>query len=300
MWFKNIQIYRIDDWKITSAELDELLSKRPLQNCLNMEIQSQGWVPPGIEETRLVYARGQQMLIALGTEKKLLPASVVNQLAKVRALEMEAQQGYPPGRKQMKEIKEAALYELLPRAFAIRQTNHAWIDPTEGWLVIDSASTAKADDFVEMLLKTIPTLAIKRTHTVLTPASAMTRWLAGDDLPHVFSIDSDSVFRSREDKKVSISYHRHPLDSDEITRHVRAGKEVTKLALVWRNRIAFILDENLQIKRLTLLDIEKEPAESAEEQFDSNFFLMTEELKQLLPDLIDALGGESSDQLSSL
>jgi recombination associated protein RdgC len=292
MWFKNLQIYRINDWKITPAELEELLSKRTLQACLSMEMQSSGWVSPGMEETHLVYARGQQMLIALGTEKKLLPASVINQLAKVRAQEMEAQQGYAPGRKQMKEIKEAALYELLPRAFVVRQKSHAWIDPTDGWMIIDSANIAKADTFAETLLKTIPTLALKRLNTTLAPASAMTRWLAGDELPAVFAIDSDSVFRSREDKKVSISYNRQPLDSDEITRHVKAGKEVTRLAMVWKDRISFVLDENLQIKRLTLLDIEKEPAESAEEQFDSNFFLMTQELKELLPDLIHALGGE--------
>lgn len=292
MWFKNLQIYRISDWKITPAELEELLAKRTLQACLSMEMQSQGWVPPGLEETHLVYARGQQMLIALGTEKKLLPASVVNQLAKVRAQEMEAQQGYAPGRKQVKEIKEAALYELLPRAFVVRQKSHAWIDPADGWMIIDSANIAKADTYAETLLKTIPTLALKRINTTLAPTSAMTRWLAGDELPAVFAIDSDSVFRSREDKKVSISYNRQPLDSDEITRHVRAGKEVTRLAMVWKDRISFVLDENLQIKRLTLLDIEKEPAESAEEQFDSNFFLMTQELKELLPDLIHALGGE--------
>lgn len=292
MWFKNLQIYRITDWKLMPEELEELLARRTLQACLSMEMQSLGWIPPGMEENRLVYARGQQMLIALGSEKKLLPASVVNQRAKERAVEMEAQQGYPVGRKQMKEIKEAALYELLPRAFVVRQKSHAWIDPVDGWIIIDSSNIAKADTFAETLLKTIPTLLLKRIKTNLTPASAMTRWLSGDELPHAFTIDSDSVFRSREDKKVSVSYQRHPLDSDEITKHVRAGKEVTKQAMVWENNLSFVLDENLQIKRLTLLDIEKEPAESAEEQFDSNFFLMTEQLKQLLPDLIEALGGE--------
>lgn len=292
MWFKNLQIYRITDWKLTHEELEELLARRILQACLSMEMQSQGWIPPGMEEERLVYARGQQMLIALGAERKLLPASVVNQRAKARAEEMEVQQGYPVGRKQMKEIKEAALYELLPRAFVIRQKSHAWIDPVDGWFIIDSANVAKADTFAETFLKTIPTIALKRIKTTITPTSAMTRWLSGDELSAAFAIDSDSVFRSREDKKVSVSYQRQPLDSDEITRHVRAGKEVTKLAMVWENNLAFMLDENLQIKRLTLLDIEKEPAESAEEQFDSNFFLMTEQLKQLLPDLIDALGGE--------
>jgi len=291
MWFKNLQIYRFTDWKITHTELDELLSRRTLQACLNTEIQSFGWVPPGNEEAKLVYARGQQMLIALGTEKKLLPASVVNQLAKTRAQEMEVRQGYAPGRKQMKEIKETAYYELLSRAFIIRQKSHAWIDPVDGWFIVEGSNIAKADKFTETFLKSFPSITLQRISTTLTPASAMTRWLSGDDLPAAFSIDSDSVFRSREDKKISVSYTRQPLDPQEIAKHVKTGKEVTKLAMVWEDKISFILDENLQLKRITLLDVTEEPAESAEEQFDGNFFLMTEELKQLLPDLIDALGG---------
>jgi len=56
-----------------------------------------------------------------------------------------------------------------------------------------------------------------------------------------------------------------------------------------------ILDSNLQLKWSVLLDIDREPAETAEEQFDSSFFLMTEELRQLLPELMEALGGTASE-----
>jgi DNA recombination-dependent growth factor C len=48
------------------------------------------------------------MLLTLATEKKLLPSSVINQVAKARAAEQEEQQGFRPGRKQMKELKEQA------------------------------------------------------------------------------------------------------------------------------------------------------------------------------------------------
>ncbi|HNO76150.1 recombination-associated protein RdgC [Nitrosomonas mobilis] len=293
MWFKNLQIYRVNGWQITSAELEALLSKRTLQTCTSMEIQSIGWVPPGIEETSLVYARGDQLLIALGIEKKLLPASVVNQLANVRKQEMEARQGYAPGRKQLKDIKEAAYYELLSRAFAVRQKIHVWIDPVDGWFVIDNANIAKADTLTEAFLKSASAITLRRVDTTMAPTSAMTGWLSGDVLPQVFSIDADSVFRSRNDKKVSISYHQQPLDEQDITRHVRDGKEVTRLALTWQDKISFMLDENLLIKRLTLQDIEKEPVDSAQDRFDSDFHLMTAELKLLLPDLLDALGGET-------
>ena len=294
MWFKNLQIYHLADWAMAPDELEERLAKHTLQACLSLETQSHGWVPPGIREDDLVYAHGQQMLIALGTEKKLLPASVVSQLTKVRAQEMEVFQGYAPGRKQMKEVREAAYNELLSRAFAIRQKGHAWIDLADGWFIVEGASTPRADALTEAFVK-ITGAGLKRARTAVAPVSAMTGWLSGNDIPAIFSIDSDSIFRSRDDKKVSVSYAQQPPDPQEIARHVGTGKEVIKLAMTWKNEISFTLDENLQLKRLTLLDMDREPAESAEEQFVSDFFLMTGELRQLLPDLIDALGGAARE-----
>lgn len=291
MWFKNLQIYHLADGATTTAvELEEHLTRQTLRGCLGLDAQSSGWVSPGIEEISLVYSYGQQMLIALGIEKKLLPASVVNQQAKVRAQEMELRQGYAPGRKQMKEIKETVYRELLSRAFAVRQRNHAWIDPVNGWFVVEGANMTRADTLVEAFIKSTG-IGLKRIKTSVAPVSSMTTWLSGEDPPSIFSVDNDSIFRSREDKKVSVSYVQQSPDPQEIIRHVQTGKEVIRLAMTWRDKISFILDENLQLKRLTLLDIDREPAETAAEQFDSDFFLMTSELRQLLPELIDALGG---------
>lgn len=294
MWFRNLLIYRFADGVITPTELEACLAKQILQGCLGLEPQSRGWVPPGNTETDLVYSYGQQILIALGTEKKLLPASVVNQLAKVRAQEMELRQGYAPGRKQMKEIKDVVYRELLSRAFAVRQRSHAWVDLVDGWFIVEGSSAAKADVLIEAFIKSTG-IGLKRIRTNMAPVSAMTAWLSGDDPPVIFSVDSDSIFRSREDKKVSVSYIRQSPDPQEITRHVRTGKEVIRLAMTWRDKISFVLDENLQLKRLTLLDIDQESAETAEEQFDSDFFLMTSELRQLLPDLIETLGGMTTE-----
>ncbi len=290
MWFKNLQIYHLTDGVASAAELEEQLARQTLQGCLGLDAQSKGWVPPGMEETSLVYSYGQQMLIALGIEKKLLPTSVINQQAKVRVQEMELHQGYAPGRKQMKEIKEIVYRELLSRAFAIRQRNHAWIDPVGGWFVVEGANATKVDTLVETFIKSTGT-GLQRVKTSATPISSMTAWLSGNDPPAIFSIDDNSIFRSREDKKVSVSYVRQSPDPQEITRHVQTGKEVIKLAMTWRDKISFVLDENMQLKRLTLLDVDREPAETAAEQFDSDFFLMTSELRQLLPELVDALGG---------
>ncbi|MDR1934336.1 MAG: recombination-associated protein RdgC, partial [Candidatus Accumulibacter sp.] len=71
---------------------------------------------------------------------------------------------------------------------------------------------------------------------------------------------------------------------------------VTRLGMTWGDRISFVLDDKLQLKRLAFLDILKEStdgqAENEEERFDLDFALMTGELARLLDDLLAALGGE--------
>jgi recombination associated protein RdgC len=106
---------------------EEKLAKLTMQPCGNMDRDALSWVlPRGDDRLHLL---NQQVLITLGREAKLLPSSVVNQFAEEKAAEIEEQQGFMDGRKQMRELKEQIADELLPRAFERRRTIWAWIDP---------------------------------------------------------------------------------------------------------------------------------------------------------------------------
>jgi len=294
MWLRNLQAYRITSGNITLNSLEEALSKHALQKCMQMELKSRGWVVPRDEKENFVHAYGQQFLIAFGIEKKLLPATVVNQHAKTRIAEIEQLQGYKPGKKQVKDIKEAAMIELLPRAFVQRHKTYAWIDTIKNRLIIDTANANKADEFVEVLIKSVHGLTLAPLETQISPSSAMTRWLSGDDLSSIFTIDRDCELQGMNDEKATIRYTRHVLEAEETARHIRAGKKVTKLAMTWNSKVSFVLHDNLQLRRITPLDILKESAESTEELFDSDFAIMTGELSQLITDIIEALGGEDN------
>src|SRR5512145_2071541 len=117
----------------------------------------------------------------------------------------------------------------------------------------------------------------------------MTGWLASGEAPAGFSIDRDCELRAAGEEKAVVRYVRHPLDGDEIGGHITSGKAVTRLALTWRDRISFVLTEQLQIKRLAFLDVLKEDAErqadNGDDLFEANFALMSGELPQLLADL---------------
>lgn len=295
MWFRNIQAYRITGGNITSDSLEQALSQHALQPCTQMEPQSRGWLTPRDEQPNFVHAYGQHWLIAFGVEKKLLPASVVNQHAKNRITQIEQMQGYKAGKKQIRDIKEATVIELLPRAFAQRHKTYAWIDMLNNRLILDTSSANKAEEFVEVLIKTVQGITLAPLDSKISPSSAMTRWLSGDDLPSIFTVDRDCELQGMSDEKETIRYSHHILEAEETARHIRAGKKAIKLALTWDSKISFVLQDNLQLRRIAPQDILKESTESAEELFVSDFTIMTGELSQLITDLIDALGGEDRD-----
>lgn len=296
MWFKNLQIYRLPaPWAITADELESHLAPQAFTACPSLEMQSQGWVAPRGNE-QLVHVVNRQLLLKLDTEKKLLPSSVINQVTKARAAELEEQQGFPPGRKQTKELKEQVTDELLPRAFSVVRSTWVWIDPVNGWLLVDAGSPGKAEEVLKLLFKAIPKFPLENLRTAMSPGAAMTDWLVSDEAPNGFTVDQDTELRSTAESKATVRYVRHTLEADDIRRHIEAGKQCTRLALTWADKVSFVLTENLSVKRIAPLDVLKEDADltgkNDDERFDGDFMLMSGELSKLLAALVDALGGQ--------
>ena len=253
MWFKNLQLYRLPkNWADNTGKLEEQLSTLTLQPCSACDLQSIGWIAPR-DGGPLVHSVNRQWLLALGIEQKLLPASVVKQFANDKAKEIEENEGRRVGRKEMRDLREAMTIELLPRAFVRRRTTFGWIDPVNGWLAIDAASPAKAEEFLEHLRKSVDQLPAKLLQVTQSPSSAMTGWVAEGEAPSHFTLDQDLELRSAE--KATVRYVKHTLEGEEIRQHIADGKVVTRLAMTWGDRISFLLNENLQIKRLSFLDL---------------------------------------------
>ncbi len=302
MWFKNLQVFRLTTpWKITAEELNSQLARIAFSQCASNEMQSQGWASPRNDDL-LVHSVNPQFLIPLMTEKKLLPSSVINQVTKARALEIEEEQGFAPGRKAMKDLKERITEELLPRAFGVKRNTMVWIDPVNRWLVIDASSPSKADEVIKLLLKCCDKLPIEGLRTKSSPQAAMTGWLAGNEAPKGFTIDQDTELKSSTEDKATVRYVRYTLEPDDIQKHITAGKQCTKLALTWDDKVSFVLTDTLTIKRIKPLDVldeSKDKGANEEERFDADFVLMTAELARLLDDVVFALDGEMETALAA-
>ncbi|MFM1988091.1 MAG: hypothetical protein RJA99_1048 [Pseudomonadota bacterium] len=301
MWFKNLIVLRVPaGWDLDVDTLADALLPLAFTEATSVEEVRVGWVPPREGDASLVCAVGRQMLIALRQEKKLLPARVVSQFVRQKAERIEAEEGFKPGRKRMKELKEQVRDELLPRAFSLSTDTRAWIDPVGGWLAIDAASQTRADEVVGLLAKALDGFPARPLKTQQSPAGAMTAWITEDEAPAGFSIDQDVTLKAR-DTKATIRYANHSLEADDVVRHTKSGKQCTRLALTWADRVSFVLTDTLAIKRVRALDVLKETeagsaaGADAEERFLSDFTLMAGELASLLAGVVDALGGPLPD-----
>src|SRR5690606_33261100 len=165
-----------------------------------------------------------------------------------------------------------------------------WIDTKNHWLVIDAAAAAKSDEVLGMLAKAIDSFPISPLFVEQSPAAAMTSWLVSDEPPSGFSIDQDTELRSTSESRAAVRYVRQSIEIDDVRKHVEAGKQCTRLALTWADRVSFVLTEGLEVKRVSPLDVLKEgqdlSAHNDAERFDSDFTLMTGELANLIAGLV--------------
>jgi recombination associated protein RdgC len=298
--FKNLTVYRIGpDWTASAVEIEAALDKGRFVECGASQQKSMGWVEPrGEAHAPLVEVIDGHILLKLMTEQRVVPGSVVKRRTEEIAEQMEKQTGRKPGKKIMKELKEQALLELLPMAFTKQSVTRVWIAPRQRMLVLDSGSQAKAEEVVTLLIKEINGLALSLLQTEMSPAVAMAHWLGTGEAPYQFSIDRECELKSPDEMKSVVRYARHPLDTEEVRQHILTGKVPTRVAMTWRDRVSFLLTESMQLKKLAFLDVVFEGAMAAAgkvdkgEAFDADAAIATGELVQLIPDLLEALGGE--------
>ena len=299
MFFKNLVIYRLPaGWSLSPSEIEEKLNTRPLMPCAPFDMLSKGWVAPS-KTGRLVHNVGRQCLLALGVEQKILPASVVRQEAQRRAQVLEQTRGFPVGRREMRDLKLKVTEELRARALCRQRITRAWLDPENGWCVVDAASPNKAEELIEVLRDTLGSFAVTMLQTQHSAHASMAVWLTAGEAPGRFGIEQDLELASKDGVKASVRYARCPLESREIKTHLGAGRQPVRLGLSWQDRIAFVLTDKLQLKRLEFLEMGQDADDSSEaqgdeaERFDADFTVMAGELAKLLHDVVDVLGGET-------
>ena len=301
MWFKNLALYRFTEpFTLTTNQLEEKLSDKKFRPCGSHEEFSLGWTSPiGNATEQLIHASNGFIMLCLKKEEKVIPAAVINEMLQEKVSDKEDQEARKLSKKECSTLKDELIFELLPRAFSFSKKTYAYIDPKGGWIIVDAASAKKAEDFLSHLRKCLGSLPVVPVNTIDKPVVIMTQWLANQNsVPKDLLIEDECELRSTEDEGSLIRCKHHNLTLPEITNHLDNGKQVTKLAVNWTDRLSFIIDENLTIKRLKFLDLIQDQvadteAEDEQTRFDVDFSIMSLELANFLPRLIEIFGGEN-------
>ena len=106
-----------------------------------------------------------------------------------------------------------------------------------------------------------------------------------------FAIGEQCELKGKGDDEGVVSLKKHDLSADEVKRHLKSGKQVSKLELSWDDKVSFMLGEDMIVRRVKFLDVmeearhEQDP-QTHEEHVDIEFTLMTGELSKLIPQIV--------------
>lgn len=285
--FKNAFPFRLaSDHELTPQTLEEALHARRHAPPGSQDMKTVGWVSPR-EDGALLYSVQGQHLACMAIEEKVLPGAVVNRKVEERVADLERQQGFKPGRKQIKEIKEGVIHELLPKAFVKLTKIFVWFDLKNNWM----AAEAKPDDVLDLLHDGLETYPVRMIATEMSPSSAMREWLMGED-PEGFSVDDSCELKDPE-TKAAVKYSSLNLDRQDVREHLQEGKTPVSLALTHGDAVSFVLTDKFAIKKITALDLEDDASNDAD-AFDNQFYLLTQNLAGVCEGLIAVLGGEAA------
>jgi recombination associated protein RdgC len=167
------------------------------------------------------------------------------------------------------------------------------IFPKQGWLMVLGGSVKTADDTTAFMRETIGNLPVSLINSDISPSHMMTRWLSNpSELPKDWELGEEVELKDAEDAVVRVK--NQDLLSEELTVHMDAGKIVTKLALIWREQVSLMVQEDLSVKRAKLSledDAPFEATESEEGKFAHEFAVSCNWVVPLCQSLIKAFGG---------
>lgn len=283
--FGNLTIFRFP----LDFDLDELeasLEGAALKPVGPLELASSGFIPPfGRNSVALSHAVGRVVWLTMGTEKRLLPPSVVNATVAERLAALEKQTGQVPGGRKRREIKEEVLNELLPKAFVQPGRVDMTVDRTHGFIAVDTATRRAAEQAVSLVRLALGSFPALPLNAEVPVRSIMTGWLAGDELPEGFALAEDVELHGGVEGDVWKGA-RADLEGEEVRFHLEQGKQAVRVGLTYEGRVSFTLCEDLVIRKFKLLDLAWEQLaghemEDLNAEIDARYALSAAEIRKL-------------------
>lgn len=288
--------------KLLSPEsLQEVIPSPTIADPDKTQWQRTGFTKPDYfgEETVFVGADNSRVF-CVQIRDRVLPGAVIKSELKKAIAEAERRQGHKCGRKQIAQMKDEIVVQLLP---------HSHIKPmdvlcmiTNDYLLIGSGSARVVDLVLLDLFTAFPeqTLLLKPLPTGRQVGKWMLELLlAGTTDDGEFNIGDSVVLRG--ESKATARFKDLDLHSDRIHAHVQAGMMPIEMSVEYSDRLEFRLSDQLVIKGLKfsslLIKSAQEEADSDDTlgQFSATVALVGGELRSVLGHMVSEMP-EKSDE----
>ena len=277
MWFKQCQAYRLPETP-DAAVLAEALDEHRFAPPCGLDWFTDGFAVPQPFGDELVFAANKTLGISLKREERVLPGAVIKTVLDEKIAKIEAEEARKVGRKERQELKEQIVDELLPR----------------GYLLINQTGN-KAETLLSHLREALGGLRAQPTVTHRSVSELMTQWLLHGEADGQFELDDYVALVGAGDMGAEIRIKREDVTAEEVVQHVKCGKRVVELGLVWRESVVLVLTQDLTLKRLRYLDRLQEDAQShGDSGFDlaaASQIISSNALTSILAELAELLGG---------
>lgn len=224
-----------------------------------LELSSRGFITPMYGGEDIVESVDLSSITVLkwltvGGEDRMLPSSVIADELQKKLAHIEETEGRKPGGRTRKHIKDELVHELLPKAFVKRSRVDACIVANMGFVAVDTASRKQAEGVVSEIRRALGSFPALPVNAEVSPRAILTGWLAGDAMPEQIALGSDVTLQDPTDTGAKVRITNMDLRGEDVTKHLEAGMQVTRLALVLEDKVSFELGEDLVVRKFKLLD----------------------------------------------
>lgn len=290
--FSQLSLFHIDPSLVPGINIWETsLQKHAIPLLLDLSIAEQGFAPPYEFSDQMVITAQNSWKIQLRKEKKLLPASVLRQESKRRIKEIEEKEYRQLSAKDKKALKQRVLDELLPRAFSQISTIEGIYIRDKGFLLVNQAQANKREELLSHLRQALGSFEAALILCKKNATDLMSQWLLDNNsLPNDLAIGNYCELKNIANIKSVSRFVNQDIQSKEVIGILEKDHFVSQLALIWQDKLRFILCEDFSLKNIQYLEkqqlMEIEPNDILTLQW-----LFSQDLTLLYEVLIKAAGG---------
>ena len=295
MKFTNLCVYKVNPQVIPEMGLLETaLQNMVFAPCGATEPHRAGFVTAlDDESTAYVHGSNDAWLVRLREQRRILPASVVREELERQVKEIQRREDRKVGKKETSRLKDEVILSMLPRAFTKTGDVLAIIAPKAGYIFVGASTLSKAETVLNAIRLVLGTFPVERPAFSAPAPSFFTAWLKGErELPEGFAL-ADTV--EIADEEATANCKGFDLTSEEIRKHLEAGREARKVSLVFEDSLRFTVLPDGRLKSLKLSerligDLDANYSGDKFQNLDAEFQMWALNVMKMVPKLFEGLG----------